>query len=613
MKGKLLTLSLLAATALSGFATEYDFSYDEGLEPVAYGFDKKETYDVAIRIADPTTVGSRVQSFTVLLEVDPEAITDISGWLTTELKLEKKKNVPNICSVDAQVENNYLTVTFPEPYTITEEGVYVGYSFTITDTDRKYGWPNAPITVVPGKNEDGLYVHTSRTRMKWSSIVPSISHVSTMVVTLDGDFAPNSTALSLPAMSYVPAFELTSVKASVVSHASEPITKLGYEYTVGDFKGNGEVILPEAIVKAGERAVVEFPIEAIEKCDTYPFSLTITSANGEANTDAHASGEGQIVAMPFVPVNRPLFEEFTGLGCGFCPRGYIAMEEMSKIYGDQFVGMAYHSNSYESNGAMVVMENDNFPVYVSGFPAGTINRGAVIDPSYFPYEFEEYAEGMPLGDLDITLDWADEDKTELTATATAKFVQNLEGTNYRISIALVADGLKNDNWRQSNYYAGEEPDGIESDLWDLFINGKSKVAGLTFNDVVVYYPDVFGIENTIPENISITEGYTASISVKKDDVVNLAGQQFINEDATVKAVAIILDATTGTTVNANKSAKLAWNGDSSSVADLEAAEVVNTTFYDLQGRKVVNPAQGIFVKIETLSNGTTRRSKVAVK
>lgn len=95
----------------------------------------------------------------------------------------------------------------------------------------------------------------------------------------------------------------------------------------------------------------------------------------------------------------------------------------------------------------------------------------------------------------------------------------------------MADNLFNDSWKQSNYFAGKEPEGIESELWDLFINGYSKVEGLTFNDVVVYYKDVKGIEGALPESIAVGETISYNYSVKMEDVVNLGGKQFMNPEA----------------------------------------------------------------------------------
>lgn len=603
----------ISAAALCPFgsdAAEMEFTYNVNDDvPMVYGFKKKETYDVAIRIADPTLVGTRVTSMKVDFPVKDGAFENVTAWLSKELKLENKKNVPDICSVEATVSDEWLEVSFPEPYTITEEGVYVGYSFSITDLDEAlYHWPTNPIAVVEGDAADGLYVHSSRTQLKWASIVSKLGAVSSMVVMLDTDYGENGAAASLPESCYVAVGYQYPVSLRVINHGTNPLTTFTYSYAAGSYTGSGTVNLDDPVEGIGEFADVQVMLDAIPEIGTYPFEFTVDTVNGVENTDISATATSSLVVMPFVPVNRPLVEEFTGLGCGYCPRGYIAMEEMPNLFGDRFVGMAYHSQSYES-GCMVTLSNDEFPFSVGGFPSGTINRTSEMDPSLFPSVWASYAQGMPVADVDVALEWADEEMTRLTAHASARFVQDIKDAGYKLSIALVADGLKNEAWGQSNYYRGKDPDGVESPLWDLFINGQSKVYGLTFNDVVAYYKDVHGIEGSLPAEITAGDTYTFDYSIETADVVNLKGEQFINPEATVKAVAVVLDAS-GRPVNCNKSNSVAW--DPSGVDTIiSGANVVSTSYYDLQGRKVANPDKGIFVKVVKLDNGETIRTRVA--
>ena len=603
----------ISAAALCPFgsdAAEMEFTYNVNDDvPMVYGFKKKETYDVAIRIADPTLVGTRVTSMKVDFPVKDGAFENVTAWLSKELKLENKKNVPDICSVEATVSDEWLEVSFPEPYTITEEGVYVGYSFSITDLDEAlYHCPTNPIAVVEGDAVDGLYVHSSRTQLKWASIVSKLGAVSSMVVMLDTDYGENGAAASLPESCYVAVGEQYPVGLRVINHGTNPLTTFTYSYAAGSYTGSGTVNLDEPVEGIGEFADVQVMLDAIPVIGTYPFEFTVDTVNGVENTDISSTATSSLVVMPFVPVNRPLVEEFTGLGCGYCPRGYIAMEEMPNLFGDRFVGMAYHSRNYET-GCMVTLTDDEFPFSVGGFPSGTINRISEMDPSLFPSVWASYAQGMPVADVDVALEWADEEMTRLTAHASARFVRDIKDAGYKLSIALVADGLKNEAWGQSNYYRGKDPDGVESPLWDLFINGQSKVYGLTFNDVVAYYKDVHGIEGSLPAEITAGDTYTFDYSIETADVVNLKGEQFINPEATVKAVAVIIDAD-DRPVNCNKSNSIAW--DPSGVDTIiSGGKVVATTYYDLQGRKVADPDKGIFVKVVKLDNGDTIRTRVA--
>lgn len=126
---------------------------------------------------------------------------------------------------------------------------------------------------------------------------------------------------------------------------------------------------------------------------------------------------------------------------------------------------------------------------------------------------------------------------------------------------------------------------------------------------MAYYKDVDGIEGSLPAEIVAGDTYTYDYSINVADVVNLKGEQFINPEATVKAVAVIIDAN-GRPVNCNKPNGIAW--DPSGVDTIASgANAVATGYYDLQGRRVANPDKGLFIKVVKLDNGETVRTRVA--
>lgn len=595
-----------------------EFSYRNGEKIEYYGYSKNETYDVAIKIADPTVIGAKVTGLSVLFPVAAEDASDLLGWMTTELKLESKKNVADIETKEAVLEDGVLSVTFAEPYTIPAEGVYVGYSFTITNRNGETtspdggGGPKEPIAVVQGDNADGFYLHSSRSRLKWTSVSSSTGYVSAMVVSLSTDFGEYDAVVSIPAENYVAANEVAAIPAIVVNHGAYPLSYFEYSYVAGDAKGNGKCELSEPIAKLGDSEIVELEVGPFTELGTSDITITIDTFNGQENNDAFKSGTATLHVLPFVPTTRPLVEEFTGLGCGYCPRGYVAMEEMKEELGDMFVGMAFHTQSYES-GCMVVIPNSSFPVAVSGFPAGDIDRQVMMDPSYFPSMWPSFQERIAPADVEVNIDWADDNQTEFVINSTVKFIEDHSNANYRLAIALVADNVYNDAWGQSNYYSGTSglPD---TDLWNIFANGGSKVFGLKFNDVVAYFKDVKGIAGSIPSEISMGEEINYTYTIRKADVKNISGQDFLNDDATVHAVAILIDGNTGYSANCNKSGDLVFGGGNNAVNVIEGESVVESVrYYDLQGREVAAPAAGIFVKAEKLSDGTVRYNKVVIR
>ena len=86
----------MALPATDATAGNLDFTYNvDGVPAMMWGTSAKtQTYDVAIRIDDPALVGAKVLGFNVL--VPGMGTSGFSGWMTKELKVEKKVNKPDI-------------------------------------------------------------------------------------------------------------------------------------------------------------------------------------------------------------------------------------------------------------------------------------------------------------------------------------------------------------------------------------------------------------------------------------------------------------------------------------------------------------------------------------
>ena len=81
---KLLLTAGLAIMSLAASASTLDFTYNfEGAKNSDYGFNKAETYDVAIRIDNPSFVGAKVTGIRVA--VPKNNIGNVSAWMTSGL------------------------------------------------------------------------------------------------------------------------------------------------------------------------------------------------------------------------------------------------------------------------------------------------------------------------------------------------------------------------------------------------------------------------------------------------------------------------------------------------------------------------------------------------
>jgi len=143
-------------------------------------------------------------------------------------------------------------------------------------------------------------------------------------------------------------------------------------------------------------------------------------------------------------------EEATGTWCGWCPRGAVALENMDQKYHGFFQGIAVHNGDPMVNGNY----DRGLGTIISGYPSGSVDRGADIDPGNFEEGFLERIVTEPAGVM-TTAATFDEETRELKVSLTTKFNQDISG-NYKIACVIIEDSVTGTSsaYRQANYYSG---------------------------------------------------------------------------------------------------------------------------------------------------------------
>lgn len=600
----------LALSVITASAARLDYTYNfAGAASEGYGNAKTETYDVAIRLSNPSFAGAKVTGIRVAVPTDGTA--DASAWLSSELRLKKKngKNIndPDIASVAGTVTDGWLDIAFDSPYTIPAQGVYVGYSFTVTELNSG---TESPVSVANGVNPDGLYLHSSRTKLRWGAMSQELGKVSTMAVILEGSF-PGQSAMFTVDQVKSSVNESVEVTLPLVNCGTSPISSIEYTGTVADHTFSGTATLASAIsgnIGATGYASVEIP--AVDQTGEYPLKIKVSKVNGAAAECPEATGTLKV--YPFLPVNRPLVEEYTGLWCGWCPRGYVALETMKEREGDLFIAAAYHSGDAMG----FKWQTPNSP---GGYPAGYINRSVSISLSDIYTDWDTYRAWIPDGGVEVAVEWTDESHTAVKATATARFVEGHSGADYRLSYLLVADGLSDPAWRQHNSYAGQtdKKDEMPGHWGDVFINGKEYVEGLTFNDVAISATDFDGERGSIPADIAAGEEYSHVHLFDMEEIGASLGEnagKVLSQPGKLRVIAVLTDGRSGKFINCNSSAHMDGEPmvDPSFVESISTDGVrIETGRWTLDGRRIDVPAPG--VNIVRYSDGSVRKELVGNK
>lgn len=597
-----MALSLLALPATAGNIT---YTNDTGKGTVSsYGLGKNDDYNVAIHLTDKSLVGMTVDK--VRLPITATTIKGLKVWLSKELTLAtvdgKKQNVPDILTQDVEnIAEGFVDVTLAQPYTITNEGVYVGYSFSVNALDDNN---RQPLQCTTEAHDGAFYIFTSRTYKKWMDISESAGSLTMQVIL--GGAKDNAASLYLDEALNGTKGEETQAVLTISNHGGNGVKSFDYTCEV-----NGQTTTTH--VDLGDKALsglynvsseINTVIPAITEKGSFPLTVTVTKVNGEPNEDVSPSTTSTLNVLSRVPKHRPLMEEYTGTWCGNCPRGYIGLMLMNKRYGDDFVGVSYHNADM-----MEIMPTSSYPSNVEGFPYAYLDRTYGVDPYmgytledvfHLPEVWEAVANLSTPAIVDVSASLSDA-RDKVSVTSDVMFIKDIADANYEVELMLLADSLHGDGeaWTQTNYFSGSTGTFAEEE-WSLFTEGNSKVEGLYYDDVLVATTRTSGKNIALPSAIEEDKTYTVMGEFNLADVLSTSNTQLIQDVKQLRVVAVVIDKTTGAVVNANKG-KVTY--DPAGIVSVSANASPATKVYDLQGRTL--PALGKGVNIVRSSDGHT--------
>lgn len=611
ISGKTVFAACMAAASVFGAGADTVAYTNAGGPSSWWGTGKSETYDVAVRLG-PDFKGLEVRSVSFLAEEEAD-VAGFSVWMSERLQLgSDKTNAPDVVSLPAEVKDGRVSVSLPAPYVVGDGGVYIGYSFTVgkRETERQ----KAPVAVVKGEDSGGhgLWVHSSRTYGGWSGGVAGEDASVPFGLTLGG-VAGRAVEIRIPGEVNAGAGNETVFNAEIVNRGALGASSLELEWSAGGDGGRVPVALSQPVPAVYLASVpVRVSLPAPAATGDYDLRVRVAGIDGEANASG-GEAAARLHVWSSLPKKRPLLEEYTGTGCGYCPRGAVGMEKMAALKGRDFVGVAYHHAD-----VMSILTPEEYPNPAPAQPVAWMDRHHETDP-YFGDRMKDNAfaidevwdrladEFTPAG---IALDcwWADDAKRVIAAKAALKFVKAFDGCDFRMSYVLVADGLTGEgrDWRQGNYYSGET--GKWPSDFDHLVDAPNPIAGTVFNDVAILCPFPEGMPESLPSSIGQDQELSHSVSLSLDDACNLDGETLVRDGLGYSVVAMVIDGASGKVVNCVKSPV----GDGSGVDAPEADEAAMTLVSDMLGRMLPQPpASGIYVETKVWGDGRRTSRKVA--
>ena len=594
-------MELTDGSAPEGSAEMYAGYCDDHATQTGITAGRAQGYDVASYIYDPSLKGMKVKGLRITAP-EGTAVGQYTGWLSNGLGL---KMVDGVKVADADITSNvgdvvsgHAEVMFDEPYEIGEEGFFAGYTIPVTDEEEA-------LMITTDKMGGGLWMHTTSALRSWTDLSSAGSPCIELI--LDGQ-PLNAAVIIVPANTYAKKGEPIYIEGRIYNHGRNTLSSCNFTYEINGMTKDVQLKCNVRADHWGRSSKVGFELDPIDEAGSYPLTVTVTNPDG----DVAPTRTGMVHIMDFVPVHRALVEEYTGTWCGWCTRGLVAMKKLAEIYGEDFIGVAYHNGD-----PMEIMTE--YPSNVQGFPSAFVERYYDVDP-YYGYEsvgfgmkdlIDYVMSQLAVVDLNVKAEWADEARSELKATVESNFVMDAAGDDYGIEVMLVEDdmyGPAGTDWDQHNYYAdmadqyGSDPD--LGPLCDL----PGTIEGYHFNDVLVGTSGV--VDESLPATIVANTVNSFEYSFDVNYLYNTSYEPIIQNKDKLHVVAIVVDKTTGQVLNAAKAA--VGTAAVNEISD-ENKVVASTLYYDLTGRMVSNPGNGIYVKVVRYTDGSQRSYKVLKK
>ena len=614
----LLTLGISALSAFSMFADNdgsiVDFSYAQtGQQILGYGYSRTDTYEICMLVKDSGLAGGKLKTMSVPVpaaggcSIDP----NVKVWVTDKLTSDPLENESLIYSVDVTSDGQTINAQFPDGIILPVEGVYVGYTVTVTELPS--GYRKYPMAVVEGSTPGSLYFRTPATQTKWDETFNRAEYMSAMTVGIEKEIREVSVYPSLPTDYRVAKNSEASYPVTLINRGQSPIKDFSYILSVGADEYQGKIELsatPDSEFKYGDETHVEIPFKSPDIIGTFPVSVEIAEVNGRKNEgDPASSAAGNLIVAPFVPKYLPLVDEFTGFSCGNCPAGWVAMEESKDLYGSDFVFICYHSADMLTSGVRPPYNPPYVPALSinRAYPSPTVNEVYEVFPGIFNTPTD--------AGLKINLYWTDRTKSALQADVDVCFMKSQSATNYDLKLILVADGLSNPSWAQDNYFSGAT--GKTGKYWQIFTQGGGKIYGLEYNSVPAIDIQYDELDGTIPSSVKELELYNLKGVFDLKYGVSSRGVNLVENKNKLRVIAILTNSKTGEFINCISSGYSAdaplveEAGMNSALVDSEIASII---YYSIDGKKMSEASKGEpCIKVITLSDGRVMTEKVIEK
>ncbi len=495
-------------------------------------------------------------------------------------------------TVSETIENQWMNVKLQEPLNITGDELFVGVGqigtffvyFTDPDVKEMDGiWTremgpdyNYEINLEPG------------TWMNQAERFPNWAHPIAVRFVIEGEELPNDLKICNVLGKEKDGKQVLT--ATIVNRSPELVKTYCINWTI-DGKETGTKTIETSLVPNGqEELILDLP-SSITATRSHVIKFEVTAINGkEDGVPANSNIEYEFTLPVTTTYSRRIvMEEIVGTWCGWTPRAIEMTKQMNELYPNNFIAIAIHSDGINLPGTDAMATSENYQPILKKFggtPHGFVNRITKQDPN-LP-ETENFTNDNKLNavanmDLSVSADAEDASKVIVKTETYFGFNDEVDG-RYRYAYVVLEDGVG--PYVQSNAYSNQPEMSAPDDYLNVWTNLGDKVDMLHDNVARGIYPDVNGVNGSVPASIKKGQSYNYEYTLTLPTNIQ-------NKD-NVRIVALLIDSWTGEIINA---ADCKIGETFTKIQQIDNRQLTNDKYYDLSGRRIIGKPtkKGVYI------------------
>ena len=571
-------LSATAALAQREGCLWWGYHHADDVPDSHLGVSKAAVYEAAMRVsgeADPTR--GAVISGVRLPFTDVSSIDSLTLWVAPTLEQQPTTEVfvgkPHV---------GWNVVQLPAAVAVPDTGLYVGYTFRVTQLD---GQSERPLVMCNDVTDGGLWLRVAEVKAYREWYTTRRYGSLAMQLEMSGPaFLPCDVSVDAMQQNNMVAQSQDSLQLMFTTRGTQAVQTLQYSYDYGGAPLTGSYELPAALPRVyGMQGYASVPISAAATTGRLPLNFTLSGVNGQLNGSSANTGQASVLSLQRRVHHLTVMEEYTGTWCSACPRGFAGIARLKQMYPDDFVAISVHALNGDP---MDVYYDYYYVMNTTLFPGCRFDRGPVTDPydgditdGHFHADLNFRAANAVLApaELSVSAQWADD--SLCTIESKVNFLFDDDDCRYQLAYVMTEDSLRGPDgdhaWHQMNSFSNEALAYYVEDDMQQYVNAEgTMLTNVVYNDVAISMSDVRGIEGSLSGAQVAGQPMHHSYELRRSAVSQNARN--------IRIVALLIDRLTRRVANA---AVCTVSGDPSAIAAVGGQQQHPQQCFDLQGRR----------------------------